>query len=123
MQCFQTNENHWGIKTPYKRCPFPESWRGLHEKELAAVSGVAGGVKVVELRTGQKLVEVGPASVPVRVVRFSPDGKLLVTGHDTGTVQVGDHHHPGVGWGVITVFSAWFLLLIICCLVSFLSAC
>ena len=57
---------------------------------LAAVSGVAGGVKVVELRTGQKLVEVGPASVPVRVVRFSPDGKLLVTGHDTGTVQVGD---------------------------------
>ena len=57
---------------------------------LAAVSGVAGGVKVVELRTGQRLVEVGPASVPVRVVRFSPDGKLLVTGHDTGTVQVGD---------------------------------
>ena len=47
-----------------------------------------GGVKIVELRGGQRLVEVGPASAPVRVVRFSPDGKLLVTGHDTGTVQV-----------------------------------
>ena len=90
---------------------------------LAAVSGVAGGVKVVELRTGQKLVEVGPASVPVRVVRFSPDGKLLVTGHDTGTVQV---IQGWWGW-VIThhslLFSAWFLLVIISCLVSFLSAC
>ena len=47
-----------------------------------------GGVKIVELRGGQRLVEVGPASAPVRVVRFSPDGKLIVTGHDTGTVQV-----------------------------------
>ena len=46
MQYFQTNENHWGIKTPYKRCPFPESWRGLHEKELAAVSGVEGAIFV-----------------------------------------------------------------------------
>ena len=55
---------------------------------LAAVSGVSGGVKIVELRSGQKVLDVGPACVPVRVVRFSPDGKLVVTGHDTGTVQV-----------------------------------
>ena len=64
---------------------------------LAAVSGVSGGVKILELRAGQKVMEVGPACVPVRVVRFSPDGKLVVTGHDTGTVQVesvqsADHH-------------------------------
>ena len=72
---------------------------------LAAVSGVAGGVKVVELRTGQKVVEVGPASVPVRVVRFSPDGKLLVTGHDTGTVQVGDLQPGWGGLWLVTLFS------------------
>ena len=30
----------------------------------------------------------GPASSPVRVVRFSPNGRLIFTGHDTGTVQV-----------------------------------
>ena len=55
---------------------------------VAAVSGVKGGVKIVDLKTGQRLVEVGPASAPVRVVRFSPNGRLIVTGHDTGTVQV-----------------------------------
>lgn len=42
----------------------------------------------MELRSGQKLLEVGPACTPVRVVKFSPDGKLIVTGHDTGAVQV-----------------------------------
>ena len=31
---------------------------------------------------------MGPANCPVRVVRFSPDGGLVVTGHDTGAVQV-----------------------------------
>ena len=35
--------------------------------------------------------QVGPASCPVRVVRFSADGRLVVTGHDTGTVQVPFH--------------------------------
>ena len=55
---------------------------------VAAVSGVKGGVKIVDLKSGQRLVEVGPASAPVRVVRFSPNGRLIVTGHDTGTVQV-----------------------------------
>ena len=55
---------------------------------LAAVSGVVGGVKIVNLDTGRCCVEVGPASCPVRVVKFSPDGKLIVTGHDTGQVQV-----------------------------------
>ena len=55
---------------------------------VAAVSGVKGGVKIVDLKSGQRLVEVGPASSPVRVVRFSPNGRLIVTGHDTGTVQV-----------------------------------
>ena len=42
----------------------------------------------MELRSGHKLLEVGPACTPVRVVKFSPDGKLVVTGHDTGAVQV-----------------------------------
>ena len=61
---------------------------------LAAVAGVAGGVRVVELQGGQLLLEVGPASCPVRVVRFSPNGALVVTGHDTGAVQVGHSNTP-----------------------------
>ena len=36
----KTNENHYGIKTPYKRCPFPDGWRGLHEQELEKASGI-----------------------------------------------------------------------------------
>ena len=71
-----------------------------------------GGVKIVELRGGQRLVEVGPASAPVRVVRFSPDGKLIVTGHDTGTVQVTLS---------ILLYSAHLCHL--CCVVPFLCAC
>ena len=59
---------------------------------IAAISGVEGGVKIVELRSGQRLAEVGPKCAPVRVVRFSPDGKLVVTGHDTGNVQVRHKH-------------------------------
>ena len=69
---------------------------------MAAVSGVVGGVKIVNLETGKCLVEVGPASCPVRVVKFSPDGKLIVTGHDTGQVQV--------------TFLLHFLYQILCCL-------
>jgi len=42
----KTNENHYGIKTPYKRCPFPEKWRGLAEKELVTVSGIEGAIFV-----------------------------------------------------------------------------
>ena len=38
----QTNDQHYGLKTPYKRCPFPSPWRGLAEAELEAASGVAG---------------------------------------------------------------------------------
>ena len=43
---FRTNENHYGIKTPYKRCPFPDKWRGLHERELEKVSDVPGAIFV-----------------------------------------------------------------------------
>ena len=46
MFLFQTNENHYGIKTPYKRCPFPEKWRGLAEQELVSVSGIEGAIFV-----------------------------------------------------------------------------
>ena len=46
MLHFQTNENHYGIKTPYKRCPFPEKWRGLAEQELVSVSGIEGAIFV-----------------------------------------------------------------------------
>jgi len=42
----RTNENHYGIKTPYKRCPFPDKWRGLHERELEKVSDVPGAIFV-----------------------------------------------------------------------------
>jgi len=42
----KTNENHYGIKTPYKRCPFPEQWRGLHDKELISTSGIPGAIFV-----------------------------------------------------------------------------
>jgi len=38
----KTNDHHYGLKTPYKRCPFPAPWRGLAEAELEAASGVAG---------------------------------------------------------------------------------
>ena len=38
----QTSDQHYGLKTPYKRCPFPSPWRGLAEAELEAASGVAG---------------------------------------------------------------------------------
>ena len=66
----------------------------------------------MELRGGQRLVEVGPASAPVRVVRFSPDGKLIVTGHDTGTVQV------TLSSLLYSAHSVTF-----CCVVPFLCAC
>jgi len=42
----KTNENHYGIKTPYKRCPFPDKWRGLHEQELEKISGIPGAIFV-----------------------------------------------------------------------------
>ena len=68
---------------------------------LAAVSGVGGLVKVVDLSNGTCLAQVGPgagtmqsipephagAVCPVRVAKFSPDGKILVTGHDSGNDQ------------------------------------
>ena len=90
---------------------------------LAAVSGVAGGVKIMELRGGQKLLEVGPACVPVRVVRFSPDGKLVVTGHDTGTVQVQSSTAASCYcWNcLLGCLGSYFHYN--SCLVSFLSAC
>ena len=46
LQLFQTNENHYGIKTPYKRCPFPEKWRGVAEQELVTMSGIEGAMFV-----------------------------------------------------------------------------
>ena len=42
LTTLQTNDQHYGLKTPYKRCPFPSPWRGLAEAELEAASGVAG---------------------------------------------------------------------------------
>ena len=98
LSCSLTGRLHvWDLKTGKLALVFNGGSTGhatcldVTEREgetLAAVSGVSGGVKIVELRGGQKVIEVGPACVPVRVVRFSPDGKLVVTGHDTGTVQV-----------------------------------
>ena len=58
------------------------------DETIGAISGVLGGVRIVSLDTGKCLLEVGPSSSPVRVVKFSPDGKLVVTGHDTGQAQV-----------------------------------
>jgi len=68
---------------------------------LAAVSGVGGVVRVVDLSSGACLAEVGQGSgmqsipepqsgavCPVRVAKFSPDGRILVTGHDSGNVQI-----------------------------------
>jgi len=76
---------------------------------LAAVSGVVGGVKVVELQGGQCLVEVGPACCPVRVVRFSADGRLVVTGHDTGTVQYLSslHETPTSSGDHLSILQIW----------------
>eukprot|EP00090_Calanus_glacialis_P007925 TRINITY_DN16316_c0_g1_i1.p1 TRINITY_DN16316_c0_g1~~TRINITY_DN16316_c0_g1_i1.p1 ORF type:complete len:931 (+),score=202.36 TRINITY_DN16316_c0_g1_i1:124-2793(+) len=78
-----------------------------NEDTLAAVSGVVGGVKIVNLETGKCLVEVGPASCPVRVVKFSPDGKLIVTGHDTGQVQIWDSVTGASLSSALPLHSSW----------------
>lgn len=76
-------------------------------ESLAAVAGVLGGVKVVNMATGRIISEVGPASCPVRIVRFSPDGRLVVTGHDTGTVQIWETNTGNPISAPLTLHSSW----------------
>ena len=71
----QTNDQHYGLKTPYKRCPFPSPWRGLAEAELEAASGVAGaslvhqGGYVAYTSTREAALQV--STVQSRTVQYS----------------------------------------------------
>lgn len=50
------------------------------------------GTTIISKITFEILNEVAPSieekQVPVRVCRFSPDGKMLAKGHDNGSIQV-----------------------------------
>ena len=49
-------------------------------------------ITIISTITLEILHEVVPSNeekqVPVRVCRFSPDGKMLAKGHDSGSIQV-----------------------------------
>ncbi len=56
---------------------------------LVAVGTALGRVILLELTTlkSSTVIEPQKGFGPVRVVRFNKDGQLLVTGHDTGTIE------------------------------------
>ena len=57
---------------------------------LVAVGTALGRVLLLDLATlkSENVIEPQKGFGPVRVVRFNKDGQLLVTGHDTGTIEV-----------------------------------
>ena len=61
---------------------------------LIALGTASGSITVISTLTLEILQEILPSNeekqVPVRVCRFSPDGKMLAKGHDNGTIQILD---------------------------------
>merc|ERR1719347_1303566 len=59
---------------------------------LIALGTAYGGTTIISKMTLEILNEVAPTieekQVPVRVCRFSPDGKMLAKGHDNGSIQI-----------------------------------
>lgn len=57
---------------------------------LVAVGTALGRVILLELSTlkSENVIEPQKDLGPVRIVRFNKDGQLLVTGHDTGIIEV-----------------------------------
>jgi len=74
-------------RTPHTTCV--DHWEGVGEC-LAAVGGVTGGVNVIDLEMGVQKTNIARSAPEVRIVRFGPLGRLLVTGHDSGQAQVWD---------------------------------
>ena len=57
---------------------------------LVAVGTALGRVILLELSTlkCENVIEPQKDFGPARIVRFNKDGQLLVTGHDTGIIEV-----------------------------------
>ena len=57
---------------------------------LIAVGTALGRVILLDLTTlkSENVIEPQKGFGPVRVVRFNKNGQLLVTGHDTGAIEV-----------------------------------
>ena len=57
---------------------------------LIAVGSSSGRVYLVNVTTlkTDSVIEPQKGFGPVRVVRFNHDGQLIVTGHDTGAIEV-----------------------------------
>ena len=72
----QTSDQHYGLKTPYKRCPFPSPWRGLAEAELEAASGVAGA-SLVHQGGYVAYTSTREAALAVSTVQYSTQIRVL----------------------------------------------
>jgi len=62
------------------------------KSSLIALGTASGCITIISTITLEILHEVVPSNeekqVPVRVCRFSPDGKMLAKGHDNGSIQI-----------------------------------
>lgn len=78
-------------------------------QDKVAVGTSSGLVYVLQLQGFDKVVVLkpNPGYGPVRVCRLSHDGKLLVTGHDTGTMEIWDVQSGAKMYHPLRMHESW----------------
>jgi WD40 repeat protein len=76
-------------------------WTFSQDGALVATMGPSGGLDILELPGGKPLLDLPGHHTGVGCLAFSPDGRLVVTGHGQGSYPI-PTAHGGFVWDVAT---------------------